>query len=293
MNILITGSTGQLGSSLYEYLTLKGESVTRFNRDDFSWISHQHNIDQFVLFDCIIHTAANTDVEGCELDPFSCYRDNALLTERLAYAACNANCKFIFISSTGIYGTEKTEEPYSEYDTVNPTTIHHRAKWFGELSVNKHVTNSLILRVGWLFGGKPNIQKNFVTRRIEEALDSSTGKIYSNNQQYGIPTFVNDLAVKIYEFLKRDEVGTFNVVNEGRASRYEYVSEIIDLCGIDVEVVPAKAENFNRKAKVSNNEVALTQKMQYLGYKPLPDWRDSLRLYIERDLGIWLQNKLL
>ncbi|WP_292311532.1 hypothetical protein, partial [Marivivens sp.] len=42
--------------------------------------------------------------------------DNSLLTERLAYAASKANCKLIFISSTGIYGTEKTKEPYYEYD---------------------------------------------------------------------------------------------------------------------------------------------------------------------------------
>ena len=161
MKVLITGSNGLLGSTLFDYLTLKGETVERFDRHNFSWKSHKLNIDQFVGFDYIIHAAANTNVEACELDPISCYKDNALLTDRLAYAASEAKCKFIYISSTGIYGTEKISEPYSEYDKVNPTTHHHRAKWLGEQAVNKYIKNALIIRTGWIFGGKPDNPKNF------------------------------------------------------------------------------------------------------------------------------------
>ena len=56
MKVLITGSNGLLGSTLFDYLTLKGEIVERFNRNNFSWKSHKLNIDQFIGFDYIIHT---------------------------------------------------------------------------------------------------------------------------------------------------------------------------------------------------------------------------------------------
>lgn len=292
MNILITGATGILGSSLFEYLKLNGDYVARFNREDFSWISHESNVEMLSPYDCIIHAAANTDVDGCEADPSNCYRDNSLLTERLAYAAGRANCKFIFISSTGIYGSQKTIEPYTEYDNVYPTTHHHKAKWLGELAVNRYVSNSLVLRTGWLFGGSPENPKNFVIRRIEEALTSSTRQLYSNADQFGVPTFVRDFSVMLCELLRRDEVGTFNIINQGRASRFDYVSKIIEECELNVEVIPKAASSFTRLARVSNNEMAISLKLPQLGYKPLPSWQDGLRQYIRNDLAIWLQNRL-
>ncbi|MDB4228473.1 NAD(P)-dependent oxidoreductase [Flavobacteriaceae bacterium] len=291
MKVLITGSNGLLGSTLFEYLTLKGEIVERFNRNNFSWKSHKLNIDQFTDYDCIIHAAANTNVEACELDPQSCYKDNALLTERLAYAASEAKCKFIYISSTGIYGTEKISEPYNEYDTVNPTTHHHQSKWLGEQAVNKYIKNSLILRTGWIFGGNPDNPKNFVARRIEEALNSSSKQIQSNSQQIGVPTFVEDFAVKLYELLKNNEVGTFNIVNQGGSSRFEYVKKIIEVAALDVVVHPTNAGIFNRKAKVSNNESAIMLKIEQLGYDKLPFWQESLEKYINYNLSNWLEEK--
>lgn len=291
MKILITGSNGLLGSTLFDYLTLKGEFVERFNRNNFSWDSHKLNIDQFITFDCIIHAAANTNVEACELDPQSCYKDNALLTERLAYAANEAKCKFIYISSTGIYGKSKKSEPYNEYDAVNPTTHHHKSKWLGEQAVNKYIKNALILRSGWIFGGNPDNPKNFVARRIEEALNSSSKQIQSNSQQIGVPTFVEDFAVKLYELLKNNEVGTFNIVNQGGSSRFEYVKKIIEVAALDVEVHPTNAGIFNRKAKVSNNESAIMLKIEQLGYDKLPFWQESLEKYINYNLSNWLEEK--
>jgi len=291
MTVLITGSTGILGSAITEYLTQQGESIIRFDRKEFRWADIRANSEKLNEIDCIIHAAANTNVESCELDSLNCYKDNTLLTERLAYAASLANCKFVYISSTGIYGTEKPDEPYTEYDIVNPTTHHHRAKWLGEQAVNRYLNNALILRAGWVFGGEPDNSKNFVARRIEEALSSSSKKIQSNSQQKGVPTYAFDIAQKLYELLNNDEVGTFNIVNQGVASRFDYVSKIIQIAQLDVTVLPTSAGTFNRKAKVSNNESAVALKLQQLGYEALPCWKESLEKYINVGLHHWLINK--
>lgn len=291
MKVLITGASGLLGSALLEYLTIQGVIVERFNREKFSWREHNLNIEQLTGFDCVIHAAANTNVEDCEIAPASCYRDNTLFTERLAYAASQVNCKFVYVSSTGIYGIEKLEEPYNEYDTVQPTTHHHRSKWLGEQAVNKYSKNALILRTGWLYGGKTDNPKNFVARRIEEALNSSSEGMQSNCQQNGVPTYVGDFAVKLYELLKSAEVGTFNLVNQGAASRFEYVSKIIELAGLDINIQPITASSFKRKAKVSNNETAISIKLNQLGYTPLPYWDKSLDTYINTHLKSWLEEK--
>ena len=291
MKILITGSRGLLGSTVLEYLKYQSETVRSLDRDEFSWHEHRTNIEQLIGFDCVIHAAANTNVEACEADHASCYRDNTLLTERLAYAARQARCKFVYVSSTGIYGTEKAFDPYHEYDRVNPTTHHHRAKWLGEKAVNKYSKNALILRTGWLFGGKADSLKNFVTQRIDEAVNNEAKQIRSNNQQRGAPTFARDFAARLYELIKKDEVGTYNLVNEGAASRYDYVSKIIEIAGLDVAVIPTSADTFNRKAMVSSNETAISVKLGQLGYRALPSWQESLETYIKSDLKTWLGEK--
>lgn len=291
MRILITGASGLVGSSLYIYLKKKGLDVQVFDRFQFSWTKHEKNIKFLSEFDCIIHAAANTNVEACELDLDVCYRDNTLLTERLVFFASQAGCRFVYISSTGIYGSEKLNDPYTEYDSVNPTTHHHRAKLLGERAVMQYSPNALILRAGWIFGGVTENPKNFVARRIEEALNSQNEKIQSNVQQRGVPTFVDDFVVKLYELIQNNEVGIFNLVNQGTASRFEYVSKIIEFSGVNTEVQPASASNFNRKAKVSDNEMAITLRLQQLGYEALPHWEESLKKYIRSDLGNWLIEK--
>ncbi len=292
MKILITGSSGLLGSTLYDYFTNQGEIVERFNRATFSWENHSDNIEKLVNFDCIVHTAAKTNVEACELDPASCYKDNALFTERLAFAASHTNCKFVYISSTGIYGSGKMKDPYTEADVVNPTTHHHRSKQIAELAVNHYLKNALILRTGWIFGGKPDNPKNFVARRIEEALASKTKQIFSNIQQIGVPTCATDFAVKLHEMLGKNEAGTFNVINQGCASRYDYVMEIIKIAGLNVKVLPMPSTLFNRVAQVSQNEFAISIKLQQLGYENLPDWQTSLEKYIRVQLNNWLSQLL-
>tara|TARA_B110000971_G_scaffold212878_1_gene242944 strand:- start:744 stop:1424 length:681 start_codon:yes stop_codon:yes gene_type:complete len=214
------------------------------------------------------------------------------ITERLAYAASKARCKFIYVSSTGIYGSEKLDDPYTEYDNVNPTTNCHRSKWLGEQAVNNFLIDALIIRTGWLFGGNPNSEKNFVARRIEEALNSPSKHIKSNLNQKGVPTYVNDFAIMLHNLIQNNEAGTFNLVNQGSASRFDYVSKIIEIAGLDVKIFPTVAKFFNRKAKVSDNEMAKSLKIMQLGYNDLPFWNESLKRYIEDELHVWPEDKL-
>ena len=74
--------------------------------------------------------------------------------------------------------------------------------------------------------------------------------------------------------------GVFNVVNEGNASRLEYVRAILQLGGSSVNVEPASATSFHRRAKVSANEMAVNWRANELGLPAMPDWRISLDHYI-------------
>lgn len=286
MRILLTGATGLLGSAIAHEAQLLGWQCDAMSRHNALTSNNALLVQKIVGYDVVIHAAANTDVEACEISPEVCYRDNFLLTETLSSATACADIPFVFISSTGVYGAGK-DEPYREYDIVNPTTHHHRSKVLAENFVLCANHQNLILRTGWLFGGDVSNRKNFVARRIEEAESArqSNTPISANSEQYGVPSYVNDVAKRILLLVSDRRCGIFNCVNEGAASRFDYVKAILEIAGIDIDVIPVSASSFNRRAAVSFNEMAVNWKMHSLGYAHLPHWRDGLARYVDQNFS--------
>jgi dTDP-4-dehydrorhamnose reductase len=189
----------------------------------------------------------------------------------------------VFISSTGVYGAGK-DLPYCETDICSPTTVHHQVKHEAEEIVLQANQSNLVIRTGWLFGGEAENRKNFVARRIEEAISAKAdGRVLkSNAQQFGVPSYCDDVAARILTLAKMEACGVFNCVNFGSASRFEYVKAIIDAAMIPVNVEAADAQTFNRKAPVSNNEMAENRRMMELGLAQMPAWQDSLASYVSK-----------
>lgn len=284
MKVLISGASGLLGGALISHANARGHTCVSLNRSlvPFSLdVSASHELDtQFEGIDHFVHAAANTNVEQCEAEPSICHRDNALLTELLAVAAKRCGVAMTYISSTGVYGVHKNI-PWAEYDKANPVTQHHRSKLLGEQSVLRSNRSNLVVRTGWLFGGDVHAVKNFVAKRIREAKKSKEGFIFSNSQQRGCPTNVDDLATRILDLIALRATGVFNSVNTGSASRFEYVAEIVRLAGINVGVRPVGAGDFDRVAPVSDNEMAINWRADFLGLPPMRSWQAALADYLD------------
>ena len=281
MMIAITGSSGLLGSSFTSFFSKKNKNFFTVNRKDYSpEIPISKVVDYFESrkTSIIIHCAANTNVELCEQNEEKCLYDNYELTKVLTKVCKKLNIKLIFISSTGVYGNYKSN-PYTEIDFPKPTTIYHKSKLFSEKMISKTLENYLIIRTGWLFGGTKNSSKNFVVNRLIEAKNSN-GVIFSNLDQKGNPTYTDDLVKNIYSLININLSGLFNCVNKGNATRFEYVSEIIKISKFPVIVKGVEKSNFNRKANVSNNEMALNASLAEIKLDQMPDWKSSLKKYV-------------
>ena len=283
MKIFLTGASGILGLSVLRLFQSNGNQVDFLKHREIFKYNYKDFKNYLTQFDLVIHAAANTNIEECEIDPDSCYRDNTLLTEIIASACKSIKLKMIFISSTGVYG-DYQDSAYREYSSTRPTNHHHKSKLLAEKIVQSYSTDNLIVRVGWLFGGELDNPRNFVFQRLKEAKECSIKqeKLYSNNEQIGCPTYTEDVANKLLMFINEGQSGIYNIVNEGLASRYEYVNEIIKLSSYSISVEPSSAVIFNRKAKVSNNETALNWRLNEMGFSKMPHWKDSLKIYISK-----------
>ncbi|HDS1207148.1 TPA: NAD(P)-dependent oxidoreductase [Shewanella algae] len=280
--LLITGSQGLLGgtllkrkrSSLYEIEALD----RRFYCQPINEVKLLDEISK-ILPTTIIHCAAITDVDWCERNTLDCYEVNTKLTSILSKICNILNIKLVFISSTGIYGNWKNSS-YIETDKVIPTTVHHRSKFEAENHVKKLVKDYLIIRTGWLFGGSTENPKNFIVNRLKEiyAARCEDGILFANDRQLGNPTYVGDVADRVFQLIHDDVNGIYNCVNHGFATRLQYVKAIALAMQIDIEI---KHKDFHRIAPVSNNESATNHNMLKLGYDDLPFWEDSLKAYID------------
>jgi dTDP-4-dehydrorhamnose reductase len=281
MIIGITGTNGLLGSTFVKECEKMKLNVVSIQRKDYKHSASAKEIAHFLQSSAIktlIHCAANTDLEHCERNPTECYLDNVFLTEILASACFKLGIKFVYISSTGVYGDWK-KEPFNEYDITLPTTVHHNSKKLAEEQLAHISCGHLIIRTGWLFGGTPEMNKNFVMNRIMEARNSD-GIIYSDVSQSGNPTNCKDLVNAVFALLKSDCVGVFNLVNSSFATRFDYVQAIIEFANLDVVVKPTDKSAFYRVAKVSENEMAVNLKFNKLGIGIMPDWKSSLSEYV-------------
>lgn len=277
MRLLITGAAGMLGSAVQEALKSDFEIIAASRAElNIQSFGEAKEYLQQIKPQIILHAAAYTNVEEAERQPQECYRANYNGTLNLVNAAKEFQSKFIYISSTGCYGSYQ-HEPYAEYNEVVPLTVYHHSKYLGEKVVSDLCTDFLILRTGWLFGGSTEHKKNFVYNRFKDAL--SKDEIYSDPFQTGNPTNTADVAKQIKLLIANNISGTFNVVAGGSCTRYEYVKEIVAAYGLNCIVKPTD-KPFERLAKVSPNEAAVNFNLEQMGLNNMPHWKESLHQYI-------------
>lgn len=267
-----------LGSIFSKFASLSYDVFTLVPNTDIT--NHKSVKEQLcdIRPDVVIHTAAYTDVDGCESNSIKAKLVNEKATQNIAACCEITKSKLVYISSTGVYGDTKSSA-YAEDDVPRPTTIHHQSKLDGEIAIVSLLKDYLILRVGWLYGGSPDQKNNFVYKRFLEAQEHDV--VYSDPFQIGNPTSCSDVVIQTLLLLEHDETGIFNCVNLGhKVSRFDYVSAIVANFSLDCVVKKAKKGEFSRAAPISRNESAINGRLESLGLNVMRDWKVALTSYI-------------
>ena len=159
---LITGSQGFLGTNIVE----------DFNKNNIPTISLVRNskdyLHQSVLIGDvntiseipddithIIHLAALTDIEYCQNNPKECFETNFMGTLNMLELAKKYKTKFIFASSSQIFGNPK-KLPIDENAEKNPLSVHGSTKAAAEILCKSYADlydlDIIILRLFSVYG---------------------------------------------------------------------------------------------------------------------------------------------
>jgi dTDP-4-dehydrorhamnose reductase len=281
MKILFTGAGGMLASDFIAYLAELGshESIA-IDRNQMD-ITDKERVKATLeehLPDVVIHTAAQTNVDLCEEKPDMAYKINTEGTANVAEFCGKLGGVMVYTSSCGLFGDEV--RPYSEEDPVVQKHTYAKSKYKGEEKVKELCSKYFIVRPGWLFGGSIEHAKNFVYTRYKEALTKD--RMESANDKFGSPTYTLHLAKKIIELLATDYYDIFHITNQGQASRYDYVREIVEAFSLETEVIPVNSSKFLRPAPVPDCEVLENLNLKRYGFNLLPTWQEALKEYVEK-----------
>ena len=115
--------------------------------------------------------------------------------------------------------------------------------------------NAIIIRTSWLYS---DFGSNFVDSIMRSARQQQ--KINVINDQFGSPTYADDLAkalCKIIKILSKgkiiDKSELYHFSNEGNTSWYEFACEIVKLAEIDCNVTPISSDQYKCLAKRPQN----------------------------------------
>ena len=276
MKILITGSNGMLGHDLREVLKDNHDLVLTTSKT--LDITDKKQVMDFIgdsKPDIVINSAAYTDVDGCEENRDLAYAVNGEGVRNLALACREVDCALLHISTDYVFdGTAR--DPIAEDGEIGPISVYGKSKLEGEKAILEILDKYFIVRTAWLYGING---KNFPKTMLELAENHS--EITVVYDEVGTPTYTPDLAYGISQLIETDKYGIYHLTNSGSCSWCEFSRLIFEIADKDVKVIPVTASEFARPAPRPSYSVLENKNWIDNGFKPLRDYKEAIREYIE------------
>lgn len=286
--ILITGSTGMLGSDLVRKLTQFSEyEIYGLGRSMNMALSksNQFTIDLARPFspesipvkpDVIIHTAAITDLNLCERDPELADRVHVQASKTVASLA-GKNTKFIYISTDSVFDGKKGN--YSEDDIPNPLNQYARSKLRGEqavLETNVGITH--ILRTN-IYGFHTPIKNSLAEWAYAQLKNGNTISGFTDITFNAV--FTGQL-VGVIQYLIANSVkdAIVNVGSKTSMSKHAFLDRFRKSIGVSDSLLKAAVSTDFPSALERPKDTSLNIS-RLSNFYPVPEFEDGIREWIQ------------
>jgi dTDP-4-dehydrorhamnose reductase len=272
LKILITGSSGQLGTCLR--ISLRGHQVVPMERSelDVTRLCQIHRVLKREQPALVINAAAFNDVDGAESQITTAYAANAMGPRDLAAETADFGIPLVHVSTDYVFDGS-TDRPYHEHDLTNPLSVYGASKLAGETAVRELNPRHYIVRTAWLYWESG---KGFLRSMC---LDASRNPLRVANDQFGSPTYVPHLADAIARLIETGAYGTYHLAGAGGVSRWELVSEAFNLLHISTPLRPVSHRVFPARARRPLYSVLTSVQEPRI---TLPPWQEGIEEFASR-----------
>jgi dTDP-4-dehydrorhamnose reductase len=286
MKIMVTGANGLLGQHLVKQLlanptytvlaTGRGNSRLPFaQQEQYHYypldITDGIAVNQFIRLhqpQVLIHAAAMTQPDPCELDTIACWEVNVTATRFLLDAAAETAARFIYLSTDFVFDGENG--PYSEAAVPNPVNYYGSSKLAAEKSVMQYRHPWAIVRTVLVYGNVLVGNRSNIVSWVIDNL-SQQKPINVVNDQWRTPTFVNDLVAGVLLLLAKEETGIYHISGADFLTPYQMALAVAQYKALDAGLItPVTAATFTQPARRPLRTGFIINKARtQLGYAPM------------------------
>jgi dTDP-4-dehydrorhamnose reductase len=221
----------------------------------------------------VIHCAAASEVDRCELDPAWAWRLNREMALNVAAAARKAGARLAHISTDAVF--DGAAGYYRESDEARPITIYGESKLAGERAVQDAYPEALVLRInlfGWSPGPKRSLAEWFLSRlEAEETCPGFTDVFFS-------PLLAPHLGRAILDLLAAGASGVFHLPGQTCLTKYEFGVRLATEFGLDPDRIrPTSVDEAKLAARRPKQLCLNGEKAEAVLGRQLPGIESGLR----------------
>ncbi len=295
--ILVTGSSGSIGTRLCERLIEDGHIVVGADLKPNKWRDEVNQVTTLIDLrnkedvlsqlpsdvDLVIHLAANPYVYNLVLEPAKARDNFEILFNMLEFSRQNHIKKFIFSSSREVYGNSKMAK-HSEDDSYvkNCESPYAATKIGGEALVHSYQQcygiNFLVFRLSNVYGMYHDADR-LIPQWIELCMAGQDLTVYGEDKQLDF-TYIDDAVSGVLSGIRKfDEAcnNTFNLAY-GKGIRLVEVAKIIQE-SISTRVKVRIEET--RTGEVEKYIADISKAKRLLGFRPQTDIEEGIKKTIE------------
>ena len=259
--ILVTGSSGFLGNYLVPQLLNQNYKIfgiskrkQKLYKNFISSSVDINKITDFKLknnFSKIIHMAALSDVDYCDLNPSKCYELNVNGTQKMLELARKKDSEFIFLSSSHVYGNSK-KIPLSETESSSPLSHYACSKKIGEMLCETYsLTYGLDIRIARIFSvyGPNSSKLNLIFNIINQVINDSRITLGNIKPKRDF-IFIDDVITGLLNIINSKKKG-YDIYNIGTGKS----TSIVDLVNSILASSNKKMRIISKKDKIRKNDM--------------------------------------
>jgi dTDP-4-dehydrorhamnose reductase len=292
MNILITGANGLLGQYLVRDLSKAGYTITATGRGrkrlpeyaeghyayipmDITNQTEVTEVIEAVRPAVIVHAAAMTQPDACELNKEECRKTNVLATSYLAAAAAKTGSTIIYLSTDFVF--DGKEGPYKEDDIPAPVNYYGESKLAAEKIIKQSNTRWAIVRTVLVYGNILAGTRSNVVTWVKDNLEQKKN-IKVVDDQIRTPTYVEDLSRSILLIIQHNAEGIYHISGREVLTPYQMAVQVADYFSLDKALMEkVNAATFSQPAqRPLKTGFVITKAEKELGFAPV-DFREGIR----------------
>ena len=283
MKVLVTGSNGLLGQKLLDHykqfpeieLVATAKGADRYPFPGFYTycsLDITNEAEVIAVFnstkpEVVIHTAAMTNVDACELDQVNCDVLNVQAVQYIVNACNHINAHLVHLSTDFIF--DGTHGPLAEEEIPKPLSYYGLSKYKAEQLVQAHSNSWAILRTVLVYGVVKDMSRSNIVLWAKNALESGKS-IQVVADQFRTPTLAEDLAQGCALAASQKASGIFHISGMNFMSVFDLVIQVADFWNLDKSLVNlSSSEGIQQPAKrppITGFQIEKAKSI--LGYQP-------------------------